>query len=577
MNIFNLLHNDILTCAGNMSLSSQDFSAIALEIPKEASNGDLSTNAAMILAKNLKLNPRDVAANIKADLQKHDYIENIEIAGPGFINFTIKPAKWHESIIEILEQGTNFGSSSIGKGIRVNIEYGSPNPTGPMHIGHARGTVYGDTMARLLSKCNYEVTKEFYLNDAGTQVTDLARSTFLRYKEAATGEPVTIPQGLYPGEYLIPIGVKLAKEYGSKLLDQDELEYLPLIKKFAIEEMLNLIKADLLELGVSHDVFTSEQGLHDAGKIKEAVERLQNSGLVYEGILPPPKGKEQVGWESKPQLLFRSTAFGDDQDRVLQKHDGGWTYFAGDVGYALDKIMRKFDNLIYVFGADHSGHVKRMKAIINALNSDKTESEMKLCQMVNYVENGEPIKMSKRSGTFTTVRDVVQEVGKDIVRFMMLTRKNDTILDFDLIKVKEQSKDNPVFYVQYAYVRAQSVLSNAKTQYPQAYDIFINGTFDLSLISSKEEFEIIKTLAAWVRVVEGAAKHFEPHRIAFYLQSLASLFHSLWNLGKENNNYRFIIDNNPELTAARLALISAMCNVIYSGFDIIGIEAVQKM
>lgn len=577
MNIFSLLHNDILTHASKLAADPKDLVAIALEIPKDAANGDLSTNAAMILARALKRNPRDVATELQNELQQLDYIQSIDIAGPGFINFTIKPSKWHESVAEILSQGSSYGSSNIGAGVRVNIEYTSANPTGPMHIGHARGTVYGDAMARLLTKCGYEVTKEYYINDAGSQVADLARSAFLRYKEAVTGELAVIPQGLYPGEYLIPTGAKLAEKYGDKLLGQGEDEYLPLIKKFAIEEMLGLIKADLLELGVEHDVFTSEQSLHDAHKIEDAIAKLKKADLVYEGVLPPPKGKEQEGWEPQPQLLFKSTEFGDDQDRVLQKHNGGWTYFAGDVGYALDKISRKFNNLICVLGVDHSGHVKRIEAAIKALSEGATASEVKLCQMVNYVENGEPIKMSKRSGNFTTVRDVVREVGKDIVRFMMLTRKNDTILDFDLIKVKEQSRDNPVFYVQYAFVRAKSVLANAKMQHPQIYEMFVNGSFDLSLISSKEELELMKTLASWARVVEGAAKHFEPHRIAFYLQSLVALFHSLWNLGKENNNYRFIVESNPDLTAARLALLSALCHVIYSGFDIIGVDTVEKM
>lgn len=577
MNIFSLLHNDILTHAGKLLPDPKDLAAIALEIPKDTANGDLSTNAAMVLAKDLKRNPREVAAELQNELQKLDYIQSIDIAGPGFINFTIKPTKWHESIADILSQGSVYGSSNIGAGIKVDIDYASPNPTGPMHIGHARGTVYGDVMARLLTKCGYEVTKEYYINDAGGQVLDLARSTFLRYKEALTGEAAVIPQGLYPGEYLVPIGVKLAKEYGDKFINQEETEYLAVIKKFAIEEMMKLIKADLLELGVAHDVFTSEQTLHEAHKIETAIEKLRKAGLIYEGILPPPKGKEQENWEPKLQLLFKSTEFGDYQDRVIKKNDGGWTYLAGDIGYVLDKISREFDNLIYVLGADHSGHVKPIEAAIKALSDGKVQSEVKLCQMVNYVENGESIKMSKRSGNFTTVRDVVREVGKDIVRFMMLTRKNDTILDFDLVKVKEQSRDNPVFYVQYAYVRAKSVLANAKAQQPESYEIFMNRSFDLGLISSKEELELIKTLASWARVVEGAAKHFEPHRIAFYMQSLAGLFHSLWNLGKEDNSYRFIIENNPGLTSARLALLSALCNVIYSGFDIIGVDAIEKM
>ncbi len=577
MNIFYRLHSDIIAASNAIIDSTEHSDGIAVEIPKDSQNGDLSTNAAMILAPKIKSSPKDIAIKLKTSLETLPYISKIEIAGPGFINFTIKSIEWQNSLIEILKKGKNYGANNVGSGIKVNVEYASPNPTGPMHIGHARGAVYGDALSRLLIQCGYEVTKEYYVNDAGAQVLDLARSTFLRYKEYCTGEAANIPAGLYPGEYLIPVGVKLATEYGDKFLHQKEEEYLPVIKKFAITEMLKVIKADLLEIGVAHEVFFSEQSLHDENKVAGTIDRLTKLGLIYEGILPPPKGKVHEEWDARPQLLFKSTEFGDDQDRALQRSDGSWTYFAGDIAYTADKISRGFDNLIFVLGADHGGYVKRIEAVVKSLSDGKVTSDVKLCQLVNYVENGVPVKMSKRSGNFTTVKDVVREVGKDIVRFMMLTRKNDVILDFDLIKVTQQSKDNPVFYVQYAYVRANSVIANAKEQLPESYKTFCDNNYDLSLLSSEEELQLIKLLASWPRVLEGAARYFEPHRIAFYLQNLASTFHSLWNLGKENNDYRFIITDKPDLTASRLALLRAMAHVIDSGFDIIGIDALEKM
>lgn len=579
MNIYQLLRQDIIAAALNIlgDIPENLIKSIVVEMPKEASNGDLSTNASMVLAKEFKKNPLGIASLLSEKLSPLPYIAKIDIAGPGFINFTIQPSKWHEAINDIIAHGTKYGENNLGNGESINVEYASPNPTGPMHIGHARGAVYGDALARILTKCGYKVTKEYYVNDAGGQVLDLARTVFLRYKEAYTGKAVTIPSGLYPGEYLCPIGKKLAAEYGDKLLNIEEKEYLPIIKKFAIAEMLEIIKSNLLELGISHDVFFSEQSLYDDNKVEEAVEKLKKLDLVYEGSLPPPKGEPQENWESRPQLLFRSTNFGDDQDRALQKSDKSWTYFAGDIGYTANKIARGFKQIIFVLGADHGGYVKRIKAVVESLSSGAVKSEVKLCQLVNFVENGVPIKMSKRAGAFTTTQDVVNEVGKDVIRFMMMTRKNDIILDFDLAKVKEQSKDNPVFYVQYAYVRAGSIINNAASQLPESYQKLENKQYDLSLLSSKEELELIKLLASFPKVIEGAALHFEPHRIAFYLQSIASLFHSLWNLGKENNNYRFIIENNIELTASRLALIKAMQQVIHAGFDIIGVDIINKM
>lgn len=579
MNIYNLLKRDIITEVKGIipAVSDDSLKSVVVEMPKTASCGDLSTNAAMVLSKQAKMSPAQFAALLIEKLGKREYITSIEVAGPGFINFSISNSKWYEEIKSILERGIEYGSSNIGNNRRINIEYASPNPTGPMHIGHARGAVYGDALSRLMKKCGYRVTKEYYINDAGGQVLDLARTVFLRYKEAATSEVVEIPAGLYPGDYLKPVGEKIFALYGDKFLFEPEVEYLPILKKIAIEEMLKMIKADLKQLGIEHDVFSSEQSLYDDGKVEAAISKLEKLGLIYNGVLPPPKGEEMKEWEERPQLLFRSTKFGDDLDRPLQKSDKSWTYFAGDIGYSADKIARGFDNIILVLGADHGGYVKRIKSVVEALGEGMVGCDVKLCQMVNYVENGVPVKMSKRAGSFSTAQDVVNEVGKDIVRFIMLTRKNDIIMDFDLVKVQEQSKDNPVFYVQYAAVRAKSILSNAEKQNADSVKILNDGVFDLSALSSKEELELIKLLASFPKVVESSASNFEPHRIAFYLQSVAALFHSLWNLGKENNDYRFIIENDARLTSARLAMIKAMLNILKSGFDIIGIDLLEKM
>lgn len=579
MNIYNLLKQDIITIVKEVlpDLPEQSLKSIVVEMPKNISCGDLSTNAAMVLSKEAKMPPSKLASILMEKLQNMPYITNIEVAGPGFINCSISNSRWYEEINAILSIDTEYGSSDIGNGKNINIEYASPNPTGPMHIGHARGAVYGDALSRLMMKCGYKVTKEYYINDAGGQILDLARTVFLRYKEAVTKESAIIPKGLYPGEYLKPVGKKIFDLYGDKFLHQTEDEYLPILKKIAIDEMLQMIKADLRQLGIEHDVFSSEQSIYDDGKVDLAISKLKKSDLIYEGTLPPPKGEEMKGWQERPQLLFRSTKFGDDLDRPLQKSDKSWTYFAGDIGYSADKIARGFDNIILVLGADHGGYVKRIKSVIDVLGDSKITCDVKLCQMVNYVENGVPVKMSKRAGSFSTAKDVVNEVGKDIVRFMMLTRKNDIIMDFDIVKVKEQSKDNPVFYVQYAAVRAKSILSNAEKQNSESIKILERKEFDLNLLSSKEELELIKLLASFPKIVEGAASNFEPHRIAFYIQSVASLFHSLWNLGKENNDYRFIIENDTKLTAARLAMIKAMLNILNAGFAIIGIDLLETM
>ncbi|MGV2431917.1 MAG UNVERIFIED_CONTAM: arginine--tRNA ligase [Rickettsiaceae bacterium] len=576
MNIYSALREEIVNFV-QQEYKLKDVSQIVVESPKDSFNGDLASNAAMAIASQVGEAPRNIAMKIKDAISGLPYIAHIEIAGPGFINFTIHSFIWQNNILEIAKLSDNYGFSNFGKGKKVNIEYVSANPTGPMHIGHARGAVYGDALANLLSSTGYNVVKEYYINDAGSQIDTLMRTALLRYKEAATNEEIEIPEGLYPGEYMIPVGKKLFEQFGDKLLSSSEEENFKLIKKIVIDEMLSIIKQDLLEMGIKHDVFFSESSLYQGNKIEKTVEKLTKKGLVFKGTLPPPKGKPSDDWIEKEQLLFKSTAFGDDQDRPLQKGDGSWAYFASDVAYAGDKIDRGFDCIIVVLGADHGGYVKRMEAAIKSLSDNKVDVDIKLCQLVNYLENGDLVKMSKRAGTFTTVSDVIKEVGKDIVRFIMLTRKNDIGLDFDLNKVKEQSKDNPVFYVNYAHVRALSIIAKAKEVSENAYNIFYQKQGNVSLLSTEEEIQIMKLLASWPKILEGAAIHFEPHRIAFFLQNLSSFFHALWNLGKENNNYRFIVEKNVELTAARLMLVDAVRIVIATGLRIIGTEPMEKM
>ncbi|AJQ51432.1 arginine--tRNA ligase [Rickettsia conorii] len=576
MNIFNQLKQDIIVASRQLYNNQEIANTATIEIPKDSFNGDLSSNIAMIIAAKESISNREVALKFKEVLITLPYIASIEIAGPGFINFTIKADNWQASIKDILQHEEKFFEIDIDKSRNINIEYVSANPTGPMHIGHARGAVYGDVLARILQKVGYSVTKEYYVNDAGSQINDLVSTVLLRYKEAL-GEQITIPAGLYPGEYLIPLGQILAKEYGNKLLTMNDAERFKIIKSFAVEKMLDLNRKDLADLGIKHDIFFSEQSLHDKGEIEETVKLLERMGLIYEGTLPAPKGKIHEEWDNRVQKLFKSTRYGDSQDRPIEKADGSWSYFASDLAYAKDKIERGANHLIYVLGADHSGYVKRIEAIVKALGKEQVKVDVKICQLVNFVENGVPVKMSKRLGSFASVQDVNHEVGKDIIRFMMLTRQNDKPLDFDLVKVKEQSRENPIFYVQYAHVRTISILSKARELMPESYNNFEAGKYDLSLLSSEEEIEIIKLLASWTKTLEAAAKYFEPHRIAFYLINLASKFHSMWNFGKENSDYRFVIESNKELTLARLALASAIQKVIASGLEVIGVAPMNKM
>ncbi|HJD60081.1 MAG TPA: arginine--tRNA ligase [Rickettsia endosymbiont of Omalisus fontisbellaquei] len=576
MNIFNQLKQDIIAASQQLYNNQEIAKNATIETPKDNFNGDLSSNIAMIIAAKENTSPREVALKFKEVLITLPYIASIEIAGPGFINFTIKAESWQIAIKNILQHEEKFFEIDIDKNKNINIEYVSANPTGPMHIGHARGAVYGDVLARILQKVGYTVTKEYYVNDAGSQINDLVSTVLLRYKEAL-GEKITIPAGLYPGEYLIPVGQILAKEYGNKLLTMDEAERFKIVKNFAVEKMLDLNRKDLADLGIKHDIFFSEQSLHDKGEIEETVRLLDCMGLIYEGTLPAPKGKVHEEWDNRVQKLFKSTNYGDSQDRPIEKADGSWSYFASDLAYAKDKIDRGANHLIYVLGADHSGYVKRIEAIVKALGKEQVKVDVKICQLVNFVENGVSVKMSKRLGSFASVQDVNHEVGKDIIRFIMLTRQNDKPLDFDLVKVKEQSRENPIFYVQYGHVRAISILSKAMELMPESYNDFEAGKYDLSLLSSEEEIEIIKLLASWTKTLEASAKYFEPHRIAFYLINLASKFHAIWNFGKENSDYRFVIENNKELTTARLALAKAIQKVIASGLEVIGVEPMNRM
>ncbi len=583
MNLFSLFRTHIITIvkaliAEDILSPGVDCAAITAEPPKDASHGDIATNVAMVLAKPARKSPRALAEMIAERLRALSEVDTADVAGPGFINMRLKPYIWQHTVRDVLESGIGYGNSTLGKGQKVNLEYVSVNPTGPMHIGHARCAVYGDALALLLLKTGYEVTKEYYINDAGSQIDTLARSAYLRYREAA-GEAIgEIPAGLYPGDYLIGVGESLFAHYGRDLLDKEEAEWLPLVRSFATDAMMALIREDLLGLGIQHDVFTSEKALHDAGKIEKVVVKLAAKGMVYRGVLTPPKGKKLEDWEEREQVLFRSSDCGDDSDRALQKSNGSWTYFAADVAYLENKLERGFSSLVMILGADHSGYRKRMEAAVKALSNGRVGLDIKLCQLVNFLQNGEPLKMSKRAGTYITVRDVLDLVGKDIIRFMMLTRKNDMVMDFDLEKVKEESKDNPVFYVQYAHARAHSVLRNGREEVPAVATRL--KTLDdalLARLESPAELEMIRLIASWPRAVETAALHHEPHRIAFYLQELAAAFHGFWNKGKEDRNLRFILADDTELTAARLALVQSVATVIASGLQIFNVNAVEEM
>jgi arginyl-tRNA synthetase len=580
MNIFSDFQTEVLTAVAALQGEGKlpatlDLTKIAAEPPRDVSHGDIATNAAMVLAKPAGLNPRALAEMLVEKLQRLSSVESVAIAGPGFINATLKAEVWPRFLASVLAQKETFGRSQFGKGQKVNVEYVSANPTGPLHVGHCRGAVFGDALASLLETTGFAVTREYYINDAGAQVDTLARSAYLRYCEALGEDIGEIPSGLYPGDYLVPVGQALAQEFGSSLKQKTETEWLPLVRTRSIAMMLDLIRQDLATLNIKQDVFTSERALHESGAVARVITQLERQGHVYKGRLDKPKGEVTEDWEDREQTLFRSTAFGDDVDRPLKKSDGSYTYFASDVAYSQDKIERGFSELVYVLGADHGGYVKRLQALAAALSGNKpVEVVCRLCQLVKLFRNGEPVRMSKRAGEFVTLREVVDEVGSDVVRFMMLSRKNEAPLDFDFAKVTEQSKDNPVFYVQYAHARICSVLRKAKES---GISGEITDQLNFDLLADESETGLTRKMAAFPRLLEAAAQAHEPHRISFYLNELASDFHALWNKGKESPQLRFIVDGNDQLTLTRLAFLTAIRYCIANGLGILGLRPVEDM
>ncbi len=551
---------------------------VSVDPPRDASHGDLATNAAMVLAKPAGLKPRDLAETLAERLRTQDSVDSVDVAGPGFINLRLSDAYWQELLVGILKAGEAYGESGLGQGQPVNVEYVSANPTGPLHVGHARGAVVGDVLASLLAKAGYAVTREYYINDAGSQVDVLARSAYLRYREALGDDIGEIPEGLYPGDYLVPVGQALAARDGDKWQGSEEADWLPEFRTFSVVAMMDLIRDDLGVLNIRHDEFSSERALVEAGGVDAVMKTLDDAGLIYEGVLEPPKGKLPDDWEERPQTLFRASDFGDDTDRPLRKSDGSWTYFASDLAYHQDKYRRGFPNLIDVWGADHGGYVKRVGAGVKALTDGEAEIDVKLCQMVRLLEDGEPAKMSKRSGNFVTLRDLADAVGKDVIRFIMLTRKNDAPLDFDLIKVREQSRDNPVFYVQYAHARTHSVARMAAEAFPDAdFGIETLKDADLARLTDSDELALIRLLAAWPRTVEGAAEAHEPHRLAFYLYDLAAAFHALWSKARGEPGLRFVVANDVDVTRARMALVFAVRAVVASGLAVMGVTPVDEL
>lgn len=563
---------------------SLPLSAITVEPPRDESHGDLATNAAMVLAKPLKSNPRAIAQALADALAEDPQIESVEVAGPGFINLRLSPAVMHNALARILAEGDGFGRNVLGEPddlAKTNVEYVSANPTGPMHVGHCRGAVVGDALAAILEFAGYGVTREYYINDAGGQVDTLARSAFLRYRQALGEDIGAIPEGLYPGDYLVPTGKALAKAHGDQLLAMAEAEWLPIVRAASISSMMDLIREDLASLNVHHDVFFSEASLQtgEAGdRVAQAIKTLQERDLVYVGHLEKPKGEAAEEWEDREQTLFRSSQFGDDTDRALLKSDGSYTYFASDIAYHYDKYLRGFTNQVNVFGADHGGYVKRMKAAVTALSDGEASLDIRLCQLVKLFRNGEPVTMSKRSGNFVTLRDVVDEVGADAVRFMMLYRKNDAPLDFDFQKVTEQTKDNPVFYVQYAHARCASVLRMAKADLPEI-DLSLEAIAkaDVSALTDTGELALIRLMTSWPRMLAAAASNSEPHRIAFYLHDLASALHSHWNRGKSEPNLRFVNPEDASLTMARMALVVGLASTLRQGLRLLGVGAPDEM
>ena len=551
------------------------FDAVTVEPPRDAAHGDMATNAAMVLAKPSSCKPRDIAQRLATLLSADPRLASVEVAGPGFLNLRLASTLWADVLRAILADPSGYGRATVGAGIKVHVEYVSANPTGPLHVGHTRGAVFGDALASMLDFAGYDVTREYYINDGGAQVDVLARSVYLRYLEAH-GQEVAFEDGTYPGDYLIAVGQALKEKVGDSYLGKGEQFWLEDVREFSTLAMMELIREDLLALGVKMDVFYSEKSLYGTGLIEAAIEDLKSKGLIYQGVLEPPKGKKPEDWEPREQTLFRSTDHGDDVDRPVQKSDGSWTYFAPDIAYHYDKVQRGFDQLIDVFGADHGGYVKRMKAAVSALSNDKTSLDIKLTQLVKLFKNGAPFKMSKRAGTFVTLRDLVDQVGADATRFVMLTRKNDAPLDFDFDKVMEQTKENPVFYVQYAHARICSVMRKAQLAGVAVEDAVLQAA-DLAGLTDAAELTLAAKLAEFPRLIEIAARSNEPHRIAFYLYDLASEFHALWNKGNEQPELRFLQEGNLATSQAKIALIRATAVVISNGLGILGVQPAQEM
>ncbi|MES2846304.1 MAG: arginine--tRNA ligase [Pseudomonadota bacterium] len=580
MNLFSDIRGLVVDAIGDLAAdgvlpAGLDLAAVAVEPPRDAAHGDMATNAAMVLAKPANMSPRAIAEALATRLMRDPRLAGVDVAGPGFLNLRLSPVLWQGVVRSALIDGLDYGRSTLGAGQKVNVEFVSANPTGPMHVGHVRGAVFGDALARLLAFSGWNVTREYYINDGGAQVDVLARSAFERYREANGLEP-EIREGLYPGDYLIPVGEALKTRYGTTLLDQPESVWLADVRDFATEMMMAEIRGDLALLGVQMDVYSSEKALYATGEIEAAIETLRGMDLIYEGTLEPPKGKEPEDWEPRVQTLFRSTAHGDDVDRPVQKSDGSWTYFAPDIAYHHNKVKRGFDALIDIFGADHGGYVKRMKAAVSALSHGRVPLDIKLIQLVKLWKNGEPFKMSKRAGTFVTLRDVVEMAGADVTRFIMLTRKNDAALDFDFDKVLEQSKDNPVFYVQYANARINSVIRKAREAGIDC-DTGVLAAADLSKLAHEAEIALSRKIAEWPRLVEIAARNNEPHRVAFYLYELASELHGLWNKGNDDASLRFVQEGDPATSQAKIALAKAVSVVICAGLAILGVTPVEEM
>ncbi|SDO68781.1 arginyl-tRNA synthetase [Lutimaribacter pacificus] len=580
MNLFTDIRGLVIDSLAAMAAAGElpeglDTANVAVEPPRDAAHGDMATNAAMVLAKPAQRKPRDIAEALAGHLRADDRIASAEVAGPGFLNLRLAPPVWQGVVARVLDDGVNFGRSDLGQGKRVNVEYVSANPTGPLHVGHTRGAVFGDALASLLDYAGYAVTREYYINDGGAQVDVLARSVYLRYLEAH-GRKVAFEDGTYPGDYLIPVGQALKDKVGDAYVGQPEDVWLAEVRDFATAAMMDLIRQDLKALGVEMDHFFSEKSLYGTGRIEAAIEALRAKGLIYRGVLEPPKGKTPEDWEPREQTLFKSTEHGDDVDRPIMKSDGSWTYFAPDIAYHYDKVERGFDLLIDVFGADHGGYVKRMKAAVSALSDGRVPLDIKLTQLVKLWKNGEPFKMSKRAGNFVTLRDVVDQVGPGVTRFHMLTRKNDAPLDFDFDKVLEQSKDNPVFYVQYAHARVRSVLRKAAEAGIAADDATLRAA-DFTKLDDEAEQAVMKKLAEWPRLVEIAARANEPHRVAFFLYELASEFHTLWNRGNEDTTLRFLQEGDAATSQAKIALARAVAVVISAGLGILGVEPAEEM